>query len=369
MTIFNRLPLLSSNTKQIFPHSTKIKTGMHFWILIGLMIVIVVYYYTRLFIGFRPYWSWRIEVFEYVHSFFGSLFIIALIYSALIFWWRGAIIVLLFSILFTIPLYVHYRSSLQNIFTSIFYLCIPAIVVGYISLERNWRQKERETLFEVEKERQQYITQIFRAHEDERKAIARELHDDAIQSLVVSANAVQSLIKIASDKNYSSITNQALFARDEIMRVSEDLKKLTLDLRPGILDNLGFIPALRWLVERLDNEGQVNVQFSISGHERELPDGTDVIIFRIVQEALNNIRQHSKATQANIVLDFRPEILNIIIYDNGKGFKVPERINTLISKKKLGLIGMQERIHSLNGFLDIQSYPDSGTTILVKFKI
>jgi len=272
----------------------------------------------------------------------------------------------LVSLAITLPQMVQYRPFFFPVMINIFYLCIPLLIVGYITLELNWRNKERRVLLEREHERQTYVTQIFRAQEDERKRLAQELHDDTIHSLLVIAGRVENMANNGNEGEHVKKESEAI--RSEIIRLSDDLRRLTLDLRPGILDNIGFIPALRWLVDRLNQEGQIDTRIIIEGGERKIPHGTDVIMFRIVQEALNNVRFHSQATKATLTLRFGPENVEIVVADNGKGFTLPKRMNLLAAKGKLGLMGIQERTRSLNGTLDLKSRPRAGTSISVKFK-
>ena len=328
---------------------------------------IAVYYYSRILFSFRPDWSWQLEIFEFTNNFQGSLFIIPIVYASTIFWLRGTFITWLISIILTLPLAIYYRPTVTGVTANLFFLCIPLLLVVFISLQVNWRNRERQTLVEREKERQIYVAQIFKAHEDERKSIAQELHDDAIQSLLVTANTVQSIIKRASEDNARQINELAVIARDEILRISGDLKRMALDLRPGILDNLGFAAALRWLVDRFNLEGNVTAAIVVRGTPRELPTGTDLIIFRIAHEALNNVRKHANATKVTVLLEYLTDKIKTTVSDNGRGFNVPERIGALISKEKLGLIGMQERVHSLNGKFDVHSSPSEGTRVEVEF--
>lgn len=279
------------------------------------------------------------------------------------------LIMWLIVVAITVPLATYFRPYPLSVLINIFYLFIPLLIVGYITLELNWRKRERGTLIEREEERQAFVAQIFQAQEDERKRIAQELHDDAIQSLLVIGNSVQ---KIANDANILSgeqLKTQTAAISGEIIRISDDLRRLTLDLRPSILDNIGFLPALRWLVDRLHQDGQIDAKIVIKGEEREIPHKIDVITFRIVQEALNNVLLHSKATETILTLEFSEETVKISIYDNGKGFTLPKRINALASEGKLGLIGIQERIRTLHGTFDIKSRLGEGTAISVEFKV
>lgn len=108
----------------------------------------------------------------------------------------------------------------------------------------------------------------------------------------------------------------------------------------------------------------------IKGNERPLSKGTDVILFRIIQEALNNIRLHSQATEAIVTLEFTNEgMRKLAVHDNGKGFELPQGVTALPSEGKLGLMGIQERVRSVKGSLSIQSSPGHGTLISTEVKL
>ena len=279
------------------------------------------------------------------------------------------LVVWLVSVILTVPLAIYYSFSVPMTLVNLFYLCVPVLIVGYVNLELEWRNSQRRLLLEREAERKSYVAQIFQAQEDERKRIARELHDDTIHSLLLIANNVQGINVDESGRTLEKDSAKISAVRDDIIQVSEELRRLILDLRPGILDNIGLLPALRWQVDRLAQEGQVNTRMIVKGEERKIPPATEVIIFRIVQEALNNVNLHSAATKATLTLEFAENTVRIAVHDNGKGFHLPGRIGSLTSQGKLGLVGMQDRVQSLDGTFDVLSQPGKGTTILAELKV
>lgn len=346
----------------------KLIQNLHFWALILIIIALTLMYYQRILFHYIPEWFWQIEVFEFKNYLHGILLCIPLVYAALVFWWRGVFITWLLSVAITTPLILYYSPRAVTFATNLFYLLIPLLVVVYITLELNWRNKERKTLAEREAERQAYMSQIFTAQEEERRRIAQELHDDSTQTLLVIANRAQALVRHGISKSYPQVKEQAEWIRDAILQVSEDLRRLSRDLRPSILDEMGLLPALRLLVERLNQDGQTNTQIVIKGETCELQDAIEVTIFRIVQEALNNMRRHAQAAEATVTLEFHTETIKVSVQDNGKGFALPKRMSTLTAEGKLGLAGMQQRAKSLDGTFDIQSEPGKGTLISVEFR-
>ena len=337
--------------------------NIHFWIIVAVIAVLAVIYYT--WKDWFP-WFWQFFFFEYRNDLLGSLFLIPFVYASLVFWWRGSLIVWLLSAVVTLPRLIYYSPDLESFIRNVFLPLVPLAVVIIITLELKWREKQREILAEGEGERQAYMAQILKAQEDERRRISQELHDGTMQELLVIANRAHTLVSGEDSGTAIKPRRHAEWIRDAILRVSEDIRRLSLDLRPSILDNVGLVPALRWLVDRLNQEGGINAKVMIHGVERKLRPETEVTIFRIVQEALNNIRRHSEATEAMVKLEFAPKSLEIAIQDDGKGFSLNETVEKLAAQGKVGLIGMHQRAKVLNSTLDIHSQLDKGTLVSLK---
>jgi PAS domain S-box-containing protein len=210
-----------------------------------------------------------------------------------------------------------------------------------------------------------YLQQITRAQEEERKRIARELHDDTIQYLVVLARQLDDLA--SSSKGLSKDERQYLEnLRQQINSIMEGVRRLSHDLRPATLDRLGLLPALEWLASNMTKHSGINVQVKTQGVERRLPTEVELVLFRIVQEALSNVRRHSQATNAEVTVEFGEKKITIAVKDNGKGFAIPEAVGDLVKEGRFGLAGMHERIQLLGGSLKIDSAPGKGTTVSVE---
>jgi len=191
-------------------------------------------------------------------------------------------------------------------------------------------------------------------------------NDSSIQTLLAIANRAQTLVNGDHDNNVCQVKQNAKWIRDTILGVSDDLRRLSLHLRPSILDNMGLVSALMWQVDQFNECDSIHARISITGAERKLSPGTETTIFRIVQEALNNVRRHSKATVATIALQFLPQSIKLTVQDNGVGCSLPT-IGSLATKGKFGLIGMEQRVKSLNGTFRIHSWLDQGTLLEIKF--
>lgn len=210
-----------------------------------------------------------------------------------------------------------------------------------------------------------YIQQITRAQEKESSRIARELHDSTAQELIALLHQVEGLLRDRAKLPLSEA--KALWRiHEQIKGILQEVRYFSRDLRPSILDDLGLRAALEWLVEQLETEHKVECHLIVVGQERRLASETEVMIFRIVQEAIRNIRKHSQASKAEVTVKFEQKETAITVKDNGVGFQLLESVGDLTRAGKLGLAGMQERAQLLGGSLSIQSEPGIGTTIVVK---
>jgi len=210
-----------------------------------------------------------------------------------------------------------------------------------------------------------YLGQIVRAQEEERKRIARELHDDTAQELVALSRRLDSFTSTAdhlSAKDLSSLEG----LQQQVDKVLDGVRRFSQDLRPSVLDDLGLLPALEWLTSDLIQHFGIEIAMGILGSSRRFPLETELILFRVAQEALRNVWRHSEASRAWITVEFGDDKTVLTITDNGKGFELPERVEDLASTGKLGLAGMQERAQLINGKLTLQSEPGKGTTVAIE---
>ncbi len=212
---------------------------------------------------------------------------------------------------------------------------------------------------------QRYARQILRSQEQERQRISRDLHDETVQDLVGLSQRLElcrtTLVKDPNSARQRLDELQALTARtiDEVRRMSNNL-------RPLILEDLGLIAAVRALGKSLENDiPHMQVNLVISGREKRLPAEIELATFRVIQESLNNIRKHARsATQVNIQINYLSDELQAIIQDNGPGFD--SLVNQdLIQQGHLGLAGMQERARLFGGCLTIFAEPGKFTKVIL----
>jgi PAS domain S-box-containing protein len=221
----------------------------------------------------------------------------------------------------------------------------------------------------LEKQQQEnvraYIQQITRAQEEERKRIARDLHDDVSPNILI---LIQKLDNLTSNPHLKLATLKENIEglRGQAVKALETLRSCAQGLRPRIIDDLGLLAALDWIAEELEKDQKIQTQVEATGIDRELSPETQIVLFRIAQEALNNIRKHARASRVTIKVKGEADHITMTVTDNGQGFKVPERFEDMVSAGRLGLMGMYERSGLLNGSLQIKSAPGKGTELVVK---
>ena len=193
-----------------------------------------------------------------------------------------------------------------------------------------------------------YLQQVTRAQEEERRCIAQELHDDTAQNLVALSRRLDSLISTADHLSPKDVTHLEEL-RQETDRILDGVHRFSQDLRPSILDDLGLLPALEWLTSDLSQHFGIAIGVAVLGSLHRFPPETELVLFRIAQEALRNMWKHSEASRAWVTVEFGDDKTILTVKDNGKGFELPARIEDLASAGKLGLAGIQERAQLIGG--------------------
>jgi two-component system sensor histidine kinase DegS len=206
------------------------------------------------------------------------------------------------------------------------------------------------------------LRQVTGAQEEERKRIARELHDDTIQSLVVHHHQLWDLVGNIEKLPLEIISQRLQESCRQNNNIIGELRRLSQDLRPAALDRFGLMPTLGHLASDLEEKVGIRTKINIVGAEKRLPSEVELVLFRIVQEALRNIWKHAVATSAEITMDFGETETRVTVKDNGKGFNV-QPVTDNLRHGKLGLAGMQERASLLGGTLKVESAAGKGTTL------
>jgi len=210
-----------------------------------------------------------------------------------------------------------------------------------------------------------YLREITGAQEEERKRIARELHDETAQILASLSRQLDNFVR----RKHSLAPNEVLFLKDlqaQLNRGVQGVHRFIQDLRPSLIDDLGLIPAVRSLVKGVQEYDGIDMNLTVLGSERRLSSEVELLLFRIVQEAFTNIRRHAQASEAKVVMEFAQDRVKVTISDNGRGFELSGRVDALPRSGKLGLTGMHERARLLSGTLEVQSTLGKGTTLVVE---
>jgi signal transduction histidine kinase len=209
-----------------------------------------------------------------------------------------------------------------------------------------------------------YATLITRVQEEERRRLARELHDDTAQALIALSLGLDGLGRAIGKLDLSEKDAQWLANLQDLAdNTLEGVRRACRDLRPSVLDDLGLRAALEWLSDSSSARG-VPCTFTCIGLPQPTTSEAEIAIFRIVQEALSNIWRHSQATQANVELKYLPYLLQLIVSDNGKGFSTEQHLDLPHnSQSGLGLVGIRERAILIGANLKIISSPGEGCTI------
>ena len=229
--------------------------------------------------------------------------------------------------------------------------------IAQLQAERLKESQQRETM------RGELFRRVVAAQESERQRIARDLHDETGQALTaigLGLRGLESRMSRDPEKAAATLHELQLLTADSL----QELQRLMADLRPSHLDDLGLSAALRWYAGKIEERYPIRIAVDIGGDERPLEDAVKIAVFRIVQEALNNVLKHSEAKHARIELEYGEKGMRTIIRDDGCGFDLDKvRVIQSSSRPSLGLAGMQERAALLGGMVAVQSRPGQGTLV------
>jgi PAS domain S-box-containing protein len=213
----------------------------------------------------------------------------------------------------------------------------------------------------------QFLThQLIKAQENERLKISRDLHDHIAQDLSTLKISLETLFKNPS----AEVRTKIQYLSGILQRSIASVRDMAYDLRPPGLDQLGLVKTLYLYCEDFSQASRVEIDFAAAGVDAlDLDYETEINIYRLIQEALNNIKHHAEADRATIRLVASSPDIVIRIKDNGKGFNVNQRREQALKEKRMGLQSMVERVRLLEGAINIQSKPDKGTYILIEIPL
>lgn len=221
-------------------------------------------------------------------------------------------------------------------------------------------------------EKEVILFKIIEAGENEKKSIAREIHDGPAQTLAYLSLEIQ-LLKTLINNNKSKETNEKISDIEKyIQDTLDETRRIIYDLRPMSLDDLGLIPTLQNYINEFNQKKDMKVSLKVLDKDnlhREIPSALGISVYRIVQEALNNIYKYAETNIANVNIDILGHSLILKVVDNGRGFDVRKVFKNVKTNRNFGLLGMKERVDLLNGEFKIKSSINKGTTIYISLPL
>ena len=207
-----------------------------------------------------------------------------------------------------------------------------------------------------------YVAAITRSQEEERRRIARELHDDTTQSLIAIIRRVELVQTSLSDPERAE--QQLAELQDLLQATVEGVRRFSRELRPALLEDLGLIPALRQLLRGLAAE-DTEADIFVKGDPQGIDATVELALYRIVQEAVSNVRRHAQALRVDVTLDVESEWIHLCVEDDGHGFEMAASVNELPQQGNFGLMGIQERAELQGGRMAVHSQLNRGTRLEV----
>jgi two-component system sensor histidine kinase DegS len=208
--------------------------------------------------------------------------------------------------------------------------------------------------------------QVFQIIEEERMRIARDMHDGPAQSmanLVLQAEVLEKLLL----RDPAAVVTELIDFKSAVREALDETRRLIFDLRPMTLDDLGLVPTLRRFVKEYSEKSGTTARFHVVGEERRLPGNYEAVLFRIVQEALANVRKHAGAHHVDVTVTLQQHRVVAVVKDDGDGFDVVATEARQGRTRHLGLISMRERADLEKGALEVRSQIGKGTEVRVTF--
>jgi signal transduction histidine kinase len=207
-----------------------------------------------------------------------------------------------------------------------------------------------------------YVAAVTAAQEEERRRLARELHDETVQSLIALGHRVE-MVQKALDKDPAKARQRLAELSQLTAATQQEVRRFSRALRPLYLEDLGFVPALEMLAQETEREHGLPVSFKVEGTVRRLPPDMELTAYRLAQEGLSNVIRHAQAQTAELTVVFTGTELRLQLRDDGRGFNPPVNPAELAQQGHFGLMGLHERVLLFGGRLEVRSKPGAGTTL------
>jgi signal transduction histidine kinase len=252
-------------------------------------------------------------------------------------------------------------------------LCIVlGFLVAWFSLRHAGRLEratvnQYEEVIQAKREMEQLSARLLELEEEGRRRLSRELHDEIGQTLAVleiELSHAQSL----TDDSQAAIRDRLRRARELAGKTVQTVRNISLLLRPALLDDLGLVPALQWLLEDFERRSGVSCEFSEDGVQELLPDSVKTCVYRVVQEALHNCEKHAEASQVRVAVRRAADQIGVDIEDNGRGLELNSK-GMPGRNAGLGILGMRERAARVGGVITLDSSPGKGTRICLQIPL
>ncbi|MGD8190293.1 sensor histidine kinase [Brevibacillus ginsengisoli] len=231
------------------------------------------------------------------------------------------------------------------------------VVMGYLSGDLS----KIELALETAKQHQLMGIRVIQAQEEERKRVSREIHDGPAQSMANVVLRTEIVEKMLAGNHVEEAKTELQDLKEIVRSSLADVRRIIFDLRPMALDDLGLVPTVQKYIQKFEERTSLTIDLVVFGKEMELESSFKAALFRLVQECLNNIAKHSHARLVQVKLEFQPDMVFIVVKDDGVGFVLNE-----VKRKgnSFGLMGMNERTQLLQGKMEIVSAPKQGTRVI-----
>jgi len=230
-----------------------------------------------------------------------------------------------------------------------------------LNSERHYRQLLDKS--EHLQEQLRFLTrQLLLAQEDERKRISRALHDE-ITGTLTGINVRLAALKTEATVNTKGLQKKIASTQRMVEKSVDIVHRFARELRPAMLDDLGLIPALHAFVKSFSKQTGLHVRLKVYAAAVKLDSDRRTVLYRVVQEALTNVARHAHASHVEVRIQKLPGAVGLTIQDNGQSFQVEQVLLAGQKKKRLGLLGMRERVEMVGGSFSVESVPGDGTLI------